>query len=608
MGDSQQAGSVDEKLFKESRIEPTREFTAADLLPEMVTPLWRSDPERQEKTLSKLALIWEYLDRHEQAKFYDNAKGHVGRLRREPEATRRALFDAIMELPSDSDIARALAYNPEANGAYIPAEWEKPYLDLPGFVGRFVDCYKDSHVPAPFFAWAALATLAIVSKYHVYVQTGVGDFQMNMFLFFVGDSSAGKSHAKDCMERLIHRLNRHLNTRLVIPAAPGQAPHIRVFDRPDLHINFLPEDGTGEAAIEAMSKLRQLDLVRVNKRGTGLERTGFKADAAACTYIDEVATHFSKNDWGVDKKIATYTSMFSKTTYSKATLGRGIQSYDHQAFSLVACGASEWFRGALSPVMLEGGFMDRSQFVYRPKSGRIIPILDVPVIDPIKEEALARELVALATPPTPLRYRVPITPGAKEALNRLSTVEFQHELDVSRGLRAAHEGYRRSVTRREIYRLKISALLAISDTPSPTEADPNYTILPITAKHVELAEFILSNEDRYFGTFLQAVNAGEDVKFARWLLNLFMRRNWEPVEQRFLLRKATRQVSFKIADKAHLDSHLTVLKDFGLIKDEMVKNPKKRGPASKFWVGVQNEKLWRLYVNDDQWSDTDMDG
>jgi len=598
---------VDKKTFTETVHEPIEDFTPQELLAEIADLSWRTNPDRQAQTMAKLSLIWEQFATHQREEVFNNIQAHVARIAREPVESRQQIFEDILALPDDSDIARALAYNPANHIPYTAQAWEKPYLDLPGFIGRFVDCYKESHVPTPYFAWAGLATLSLCCKYHVYAQTGAGDLQMNMFLFFVGDSGAGKSYAKDCIGRVITRLNRMLDTKIYTPMGPKTAPRLSTWNRPDLHINFLPEDATGESVIDAMAQLRKTTLVKLSPEGTNLITTGFNADAAACTYIDEVATHFAKTEWAVDKKLATYTAMYSQTTHTKATVGRGTQSYDHQAFSLIACGASEWFRGALSPVMMEGGFMDRSQFIYRPKSGRIYPVMSMPIIDPLKEEALARELIALATPPTPLRLKIPMTPGAIAKFNEISEQEFREEIEISRGLRPAKEGYHRSVTRREMFRIKVSSLLAVSETPNSGVADPNYQLMPVTEQHVALAEFLISNEDSYFGTFLTSVNAGDDMKFARWLLNIFMGRRWEPMEQRFLVRKATRQGNFSINDKADFELRMEALVEFKLVKLTRVKHDKsKKGPAAKMWEPIRNERLWALYTNADQWDEDEV--
>lgn len=597
-------GGVDEEvdIFKPTEIlRPL--IDPEELLAEMLQVGWRDSKSWQADLITRMHQGWEGFSAAQRVTAFENSQAHVTRLSiTVGDAARWTLFNDIMRLQNDVSVRRALSWNPSRWAPYQPEKWEEPYLNLPGFIGRFVNCYKESSVPAPFFAWSGIALLSACCKYNVYIQVGGEELLLNLFTFFVGDSAVGKSYAKNCAVSIIKLLNDQLD--LVVPRSPDAlGPGLAmVWHRPDLHINMLSQDGTYESNIDRLSKIRQIPMKQEIRNshtneieGLTLSQRGLFADAAAVLMIDEVSEHFGRSDWAADKKIAGYTSMFSSKERSKSTLGRGEQAYDNQAFSMIVCGAVEWFKGAVSPAMMHGGFMDRAMFLYRTSTRRIYTAFDMPIIDPIKEMYLAEDLHALVTPPVSgLRRPVDISAPAKRRLSDISTAEFQREIDIRDHKLSAGDDYKKSAVRREHAKIKIGSLLTISESIGPGK---KLVIEPINIDHINLADALITAEDKHFNKFLDAVNLTGATEFTRWIFERFVKAKWQPITTRSLLAAASKKAVFHVHTKGDLLQRMDLLFQGGVISPIMVgKGSKHRtGKGTEAWSS-DDDGRWVAYL------------
>ena len=591
-----------ETLFEGRTILINTDFAPTDLLQEIITPGWRASPSLQEDTLCKIHAVWAGFSDRQRYEAFGNCRAHVNRLviTRGGEQAQWDLFNAIMQLPDEVSVRRALMWDPDNWRPYVPEEWEKPYLDLPGFVGDFVRCYKESSVPAPFFAWAAIGLLSVCCKYNIYIQAGGEELLHNLYLFFVGDSAVGKSYAKNCATTVISILNERLNTTVAPPPGPDGVPYTIVYDRPDLWINTLSQDGTYEGGIARLAAIRKIPIQKlIQSPSTGqqfLSASGRFSDAAAVLVVDEVSEHFGRGDWAADKKVAGYTAMYTGKSRSKSTVGSGEMYYDRQAFSMMVCGAVEWFKGAVTPAMLHGGFMDRAMFLYRQGTNRIYTALDMPIIDPIQEVALADKLLGVVVPPDGMRRRVSISDGAKAYLADVSTLEFQAEIDIRNQKVAKSEVYKSSAVRREHLKIKLASLLTISDSVRVGEV---LNIAPVSKDHMALSEMLVTAEDSYFQRFLDAVNLTGATIFNGWLYDQFLKAEWEALPQRSLLSKAYKVEKFDIKTVEDLVKKMDILAEGGVITTLKMPVPgrgKKTGLTTVGYKATDNRETWQPYL------------
>jgi hypothetical protein len=557
-----------EQLFAKSTVEAVPlDYGPDDVLEEMLVFGWRSDEDRQIETFCRLHAIAPSFTARQLDLAFHNSRNHVNRLRlyRGNKDAQRIVFDRIMALPSDTDVRRALLWDPSRWQPYMPEAWEADYLSLPGFIGRFVECYKHSSVPLPYFAWAAFSLLSATSKYNVYVQAGGQELLLNLYLFLVGGTATGKSYARECVEDILTRLNRKLNTQTTTPATADRPAITVTWERPDLWVNILPQEANHKAIITRLGEIRKIEMKALSRRGDDLVNTGQFADATGYLLVDEVAEHFGKSDWGVNQKIAAYTSMYGETTRGLSAIATGTTSYDHQAFSMMVCGATEWFRGAVSPTMMKGGFVDRCQFVYRPNTKRIYTAFNQPIIDPLQAEQLATDLVALAIAPSNLRRRVSISDDAAKTLSKLSESDFQRELDVRENLIPEPDDYHASAVRCEQTKIKLAALLAISDSIGTGAANEALVIRPVEVGDIELAHQVVVNEQPRFQEFLDLVEMEAPTDLFTWLWMEFVKNEWIPITEKSLLARLQKRPLMGITTKRQLQQRLQPLVSGGVL-------------------------------------------
>lgn len=596
-------GPVEEETdqFEPREVLTIVDFLPRDLLDEITSLGWRASESAQEITLCKMHAVWRAFTAEQRYEAFGNTRAHVNRLVIEPggEEAKWKLFNQIMTLPDEVTVRRALLWDPAKWAPYKPEDWEKDYLELPGFVGEFVNCYKESSVPAPFFAWAAIALIGVCCKYNLYVQAGGEELLHNLYVFFVGDSAVGKSYAKNCATNIIEILNNKLNNDIPQATGPGGVPNSWEYPRPDLWVNQLSQDGTYEGGIARLAAIRKTPIKRMltgSDGVPGLSHTGEFADAAAVLVVDEVSEHFGRGDWAADKKVAGYTAMYTGKSRSKSTVGAGEVFYDRQAFSMMVCGAVEWFKGAVTPAMLHGGFMDRSLFLYRKGTNRIYTALDMPIIDPIRESALADKLIPIAVAPDRMRRRVHITDGAREFLSTVSQAEFQKEIDIRNQKIAGDNVYKSSAVRREHQKIKVASILALAEMTAPGAA---LHTAYITKENMELSEFLLTNEDKNFQNFLDAVNMTGAMVFNKWIYDQFMQSDFDPIPQRRFLSKAQRVAKFDIQTVEDLQRKLGILMEGGVVRMSKMATPGKKGQAAKQTVVYKSSKdqeLWGPYL------------
>ncbi len=598
-------GDLHSRLFNSHEIVLPTEYTVDDVIEEAQSPGFRENEQYQVEVMCRAQSLWKAFTSEQQETFAVSSIPHLQRFHQEEGGDtqgRWRLLQQIMRLADDSAVRSALAYCPDDHKPYEPESWEEGYTNLPGFVGRFVDCFKESTHPTPFFAWAAIGLIGMTCKWNVYTPLGGEDLMHNFYVFFVGQKGGGKSYAAKCVRTVMHRLNARLNTPIRVSGI-DEPMRYQVMNRPDLWLNSLPQDGSMESIVEMLHRIRQIPIQEVRTApDSGLQHlasTKHTRSASGCLFVDEVSEQFAKDDWHSSKKIAAYTSMATSDYRERVTLTRGDRSYDQQAFSMMVCGAVEWFRGAVSPALLEGGFMDRALFIYRKPTKRIYTALEVPTIDPLAVERLAEDLVPLAVAPTAMRRPVALSEGARDELIRLSREEFSTEKDRE-GFHPALCQYHATAIRREHAKIKVAACLAIGESLGLAPSDEPLEILPITVEHVRLADWLITSEDKYFSEFMAEVNVNAFHLFFRFIHQECREQQWEWMRASDLFMKSKSRAALRIKRKSDFDEAMWVLYASGLVDDGTMPNDpqhhRQPGKRAKAWRGVNSPELWKKFT------------
>jgi hypothetical protein len=519
-------------------------------------PRWEDNLDAMTQTITFIHRGWKSLTDSERAQVFDAVGQKFPRIRKIPEDReidvlgrgvvnqRRYLFGILMSLESDIDIHDALLCDPEAFPEFIYSEDEELYLELGGFLGEFIDVYKHCQVPVAFLFWSGVMVLSAVARYNLYVKLGNYTEKLNIFAFLVGPSGSGKSDAMGFGRDLLLRTNRHLLSEKL---NPDGTPNGEILERPDWRINLIPSDSTPEGIIdylEEVGKLRQLD-----------SQGNFTDRAVHCTgilLVDEVADHWGEDNWGSGRKTPFYTSIYSRDYHEKQTVARGRQTLENLCFSLMGCGAPEWFKDVVSPHVLKGGFVDRTHYIYRRGSIRNYSNLDVPIKDPLRAESLAHWLTQWARSPVGIRRRAMFSEEAVEWIRNNYTLDRDQEIKIQQGSELPSEDdLDGTQVRNYNHIVKMAVILSISDDSFPD----------VTLHHIKLASRIIEEEKRWFSVFMGQVTQNSTSHKMQAIKDYFRRQNWRAQEGRMCAA-----LFKKVGNKREIMSLLEELVEAGLVK------------------------------------------
>lgn len=363
--------------------------------------------------------------------------------------------------------------------AHFPAP---PYIPDPddilypkhGWIGNFLEYAKHSSVPTGFNFWAAVTALGAAAKHRVFIDRGKSRMYMNWYTLLCGGKSTGKSASKDLINDIVRRTNRFIAGDPL--GAASKEPSGKL-------IRILGEDSTKESLIEELKTRIEIVVGPDGKvRREMIDSTGF-------LIIDELVNLLGRQQYGVEQKVGFLTAIHSTETYKKSTLTSGVAELDNIALSMLACCAPAWMLGTLTPVMLDGGVMDRWRVIHRPEyfSPRIYSTPHPG--DPVLATYLAKQLVPWAELTEDLELMM-----TKEALQWYD--EWYHTEHAR--LRRVPSSENLSLNRAANQLIKLGGNLCMSEG-----IDSPY----IELQHIEKAGKIMSYEAKHYGILMGTVHS-----------------------------------------------------------------------------------------------------
>lgn len=225
-------------------------------------------------------------------------------------------------------------------------------------------------------------------------------------------------------------------------------------------------------------------------------------EAVALIVCDELSNLLGKSTYNAPKRIPLFTELAFESTYSKRTKVGGMEEVERMALSILACTQPGWMRNTIVSDALEGGFIERANFIHRPPSSRMYPMMSIPILDPLQAESLADRLVELASH-TGNPQLIQATPEGQEFFDNWYRNEHR------KGPRDRADTSLHSLERRCIHLLRMASLICIS------EGD---TIPWLQIDHIKQAIRIIEAEDRFYPQFIAEASESGDSAMAREVL------------------------------------------------------------------------------------------
>ena len=400
----------------------------------------------------------------------------------------------IINLPTGEDVQRALRVRDKYYRDFKADLGEELYPQT-GWLGKYLYYAKWNKVPLALHFWAALSILGVASRRNFFVDINAAYIWLNQFIVLTGAKANGKSAARGAAKDILVRMNRKLAEMQDAQAIPNARSY---------QIPMIAGDITPQGLVDQLAEMSRAGRYLKTSNGTVEKSPG---EAVAIQICDELSNTIGKGTFGSPLRIPLYTELAFESSYSRATKKDGIQQVDRMAFSVLACTQPGWMRNTIVSDAMEGGFIERANFIFRPESGRMYPMLSIPPLDPLQAEELADFLVDISMQgPGPQLLQA--TPEGTKYFNNWYTSSH------AGGPRDKDDASLHSLERRCIHLLRIASLLCISERDS----------LPwIQIDHLRLAIKIIEAEDAFYAEFV--AQAGESTEssmgrhFIAWVMS-----------------------------------------------------------------------------------------
>lgn len=474
-----------------SQWEPKMEqlFRAAEATP---PDAWSQDYIKQAKLIHTIGVCWEAMPDEKRQSAQARALRYVPMLTANPRAF-EVFMDMIVQRWSSrpyEDIARALQVGLFKEQDFVALDEEKPYLEVGGWLGDYVDWAKAGECPIAFHFWAAVALIGAVAKFRVSIDRRAYRLRLNHYVFLFGPQGTGKGQAKSAMLDILRRLNR-----IIDPEHPEDAHHAR--------IRLIPED-TNQSAMLRLLKPEPAHSAKVGSLESAMvDSTGFLV-------LDELATFFSKDAFRISKTLPFLVTAYSEEEYDYYTVTGGHIHLENLALSMLGCSTLDWIKDAITPLLMHGGFLDRTQLIYRTETPRVYSTPGF--LDPVRAIQLAHGLLELATLEEPVLMAGDL--GALEWYD-----DWYRKIPVTDHIEMARPGqegdsFSTSSKRQANHLWKLAAILSISEgTHYPW----------ITRAHMEKAAKLLKLEREHSASFFQMVSRSPEGAILERLLQVLWR-------------------------------------------------------------------------------------
>ena len=350
-----------------------------------------------------------------------------------------------------------------------------------GWLSDYLDYAHFNEAPISFHFFSALAILGLGMRRNVVFDRDAFEYWPNTYSFLIGPTAGRKSQAMGMAKavgkfsrRLIESAQeRHYST--TVGTGTDADP---VYDHRPI---FLPKEVSPQKLIEMLQ-------VRINQEN-GFHYTN---DSVGILMNDEVATLIGKTVKFSDDMIARLTDLYSaEDTGGRATITWGEHKMRNICFSFVFGSAPSWIKTSVTANMFQGGFLNRSVFVYRQYKGDIIPHPDI--LDPIAMHHLASALVPWSMINGPIVFYFEQNSEPRKWFD--SWYSDNHPIKLEK----IHTDKRlvSYLSRKQDHLCRMAMLLQISDNMGSAGLYESLGMVPIELQYLQQADRILTFEENY---------------------------------------------------------------------------------------------------------------
>lgn len=435
---------------------------------------WEIAPENQQALLSRTMAL---VPRLNQAKH--------------PKTTLEAMFRLWLVPDPFEALSRAVKvgeFEPR------PPQEEESIYPTDGFTGWFMTWARECDVPIAFLFWAAVSALGAACRYNFFIDRGTEPMRLNHYCLFIGEKGTGKSTGLDaCCEVL-----RHLNGQ-AWGWKPGKPlPNLR--ETHPFHVRMLPEDTNQETLIRALAP-QIVPLSNFVETKTSMMRDPHVTESTGLLALDELTTFLGHGNWAVEKRVPWLNRIIADKPYTYHTQKGGVITLTELAISLLACCPPDIMQSAVSPLLFQGGFLDRSVVVYRdpvPAEERMFPTPRPR--DPLGAAQLGRFLLPLSA-----RFH------REELLATPEGLDWYN--DWYKEQRDPEDVRMQSIARRGNQVWKLAGVLAMADESCPW----------IGLKHFMAASRVLKNEAFHYTKLLGLLEQTPDSQLMDHIEQVLLR-------------------------------------------------------------------------------------
>lgn len=262
-----------------------------------------------------------------------------------------------------------------------------------GWFGQYLEYAKWNKVPLALHFWAGLSILGIAVRRNYFVDNGLNRTWMNQYIILTGHKGNGKSVARGNAMGILRRMNAKIEllekTEKIKSALAFTVP---IFGG-DVTTQYLIK----RLANDSRSNCRHFGGMKPGDPTRMVDGEGIGAIDA-----DEFANLFGRGAHMAQIRVPFFTEAAFKEYYHKGTKTDGEENIERMAISILACTQPGWMKSTIVSDAMEGGFIERANFIQRGLSCRDGQWSDekLPILRPIMAEDLADRLVELATQET----------------------------------------------------------------------------------------------------------------------------------------------------------------------------------------------------------------
>lgn len=501
------------------------------LFDEVRSPDWATSLEAQLSTFRSLMLrgtpkgdvkLFNFINEDDRVRLYSEMAERLGWESKAglPNYLRIADVTAMVkttngrEVPDILSIRRALVSNPKKRLIVEPGA---ELLPSEGWLSDYLDYAHDNEAPISYHFFCGLTMLGLGMRRNVVFDRNAFELWPNNYVFLIGPTAGRKSQAIGMAKTLGKKHNQLLTSTMEkkMVGKPGYPKGTKTDPFYDYRPIYLPKE---------CSPQKLLELLRVQLREEG--SVFYTNDSVGLLANDEVATLIGKTVKFSDDMIARLTDLYSsEESAGRATLTYGEHQLRNICFSFIFGSAPSWIRTSVTTNMFQGGFLNRSIFVYRRYKGEIIPF--PAVLDPITLSTLASALVPWTILSSPVSFYFPT--GSAESKWFEEWYHYNHPMELEK----RHQNGRlvNYLARKQDHLCRMAMLLQISASMGDAGVYERLGHVPIQLPYLEQADRILSFEEQFLPecfSWFGEMDEGDKLELV-WaeILKLGDRYGWE---------------------------------------------------------------------------------